>query len=186
MELDHNPIGASVLDIIQCASLNESGSIKSLSFRFCSLQDTPKLLPDVFSSMKNITSLNLNGNHLGDSGLIAICRSLAGNQSLEQLYLQANKIQNSIISGVYPMEIVRSVFSTINTTLKELDLALNFIDEIGSIAILDTIKDRNITSKNNLKISISERVSNEVFSKVWTLTGGSAKKRGKGKTSKKK
>jgi hypothetical protein len=120
-----------------------------------------------------------------DEGLIYISRALADNRSVEELYLQSNQIKNQVMSEIYPLDIVRSVFGTVNTTLKELDLSLNFIDETGSAAILDCMKDRKSASKNKLRIYISERVSNQIFSKVWALVGSGGKKKG-GKKSKKK
>lgn len=122
---------------------------------------------------------------MGDSGLISICRALSENRSLEVLSLQSNEIKNQANSEVYPLEILRSVFGTVNTTLKELDLSLNFFDESGSLAILDTMKDRKAASKNKLRIQISERVSNPIFSKVWALSGSNGKSKS-GKKSKKK
>lgn len=184
LELDHNPIGNGVLDIISSSSLNANGSIKRLSFRFCELKYSANLF-QVFSSISNLTYINLNGNHLGDDGLISICRSLSENRTLQILSLQSNEIKNQKNCGGYPLEILRSVFGTVNTTLKELDLSLNFLEESGSLAILDTMKDRKAVSKNKLRIQISERVSNPIFSKVWALSGGSGKSKA-GKKSKKK
>lgn len=185
IEVDHNPIGNGVLDIISSSCSNESGSVKKLSFRFCDLNYSVTFLP-VFSSMKSLTYINLNGNQIGDEGLISISRALSDNRSLEELYLQSNQIKNRRMNEVYPLEIVRSVFGTINTTLKVLDLSLNFIDESGSAAVLDCMKDRKSTSKNKLRIRISERVTNQIFSKVWALSGGDGKSKGKKKKAKKK
>jgi hypothetical protein len=185
IELDHNPIANGVLGIINSASLNENGSVKRLSFRFCDLQFSPAEF-QVFLSIKNLTHINLNGNHIMDEGLIYISRALADNRFVEELHLQSNQIKNQLTSQVYPLEIVRSVFGTVNTTLKELDLSLNFIDESGSAAILDCMKDRKLASKNKLKIFISERVSNQIFSKVWAMVGSGSKKKGGKKKSKKK
>jgi hypothetical protein len=121
-----------------------------------------------------------------DEGLIHISRALAENKSLEELHIQSNEIKNKMTSEVYPLEIVRSVFGTINTTLKELDLSLNFIDETGSASILECMKERKATSNNKLRIQISERVSNHIFSKIWAISGGGGKSKGKKKKSKKK
>jgi hypothetical protein len=184
LELDHNPIGDGALDIIQNSSLNQNGSIKRLSFKYCGLKDCPKLFA-TFSSISNLLLLNLDGNQLGDSGLISICRALSNNICLEELYMKSNEIKNQAISGIYSLDAIRSVFGTVNTTLKELDLSLNFIDESGSLAILATMKERKDVSKNKLKIHISERVSSQTFAKIWTLTGSTAKSKSGKKKAKK-
>lgn len=194
LELDHNPLGSGVWNII-----NETpkGTIKRITFKFCEIEMTDMAKVDAalrISSVRYVlrpyfrkiaslillkSELDLSDNNLGDGGFVAICRRVAQNTSLERLLLASNNITDKSPTGIFPTEIMSLSFCSSN--LQFLDLQRNFIKEDGCLRILDLMKERTLVSKIPLVIAVSERISTPVFQQIMGKSKG-----GKGKKSKKR
>ncbi|KAJ3119727.1 hypothetical protein HK101_007135, partial [Irineochytrium annulatum] len=121
--LDHNQLGSDGAATVFAGLMDNPGSVlKKFSLRYCDIGvHAAQSIAATLSTNSALAELDLNGNHIGDEGLIPIARSLISNLSLKTLTLAANQITDrdkSFLSTSNPSSIANA---TITGLLKVLD-----------------------------------------------------------------
>ena len=102
-------------------------NLKSLSLYDCGVthEIVPGLLPHV---NRELESLNLGSNRIGDEGMVILCEALKSNSTLKELNLHANNI------GPVGAQSLANMLQ-FNTSLTSLDLSDNGIQYGGAEAV---------------------------------------------------
>ncbi len=105
--LDHNSIGSAGLAYL-CNGLNTNSALKTLSLSFCDIDcKGGTLLSEMLCFVNSeITTLNLEGNHLRNEGIISLCPGLSIAKSLKEINIIRNEFgeEKKVIDALlYPM-----------------------------------------------------------------------------------
>jgi hypothetical protein len=139
MRLSHNRLGMeslrSFLPAIAGRSLGGVGDgIRKLYIAGCDLDSTAAaLLAQAISIAHNLELLDVSDNKCGDSGAVAICRSLRDSPTLKTLNLQNNRI------GVRGGREIGAMLGSPAMRLKKLNVSWNNIRGAGADAICRAI-----------------------------------------------
>ncbi|KAJ3163065.1 NACHT, LRR and PYD domains-containing protein 4 [Geranomyces michiganensis] len=211
--IDHNPLGTEGLSAIFAGiQENPASVIQKASFRYCEAGSaTADAVGAALASNATLLELQLDGNFLADAGIGLLARYMRSNSTLKSLFLAANQINNvfpsappsipipypagrSELPSLPPLPNAQTPFAqfcaavaTENVSLTFLDLRGNHIGNAGAELLLEMLKSRKTLLSGRqgegMMVYVTERMSEDLFEKIWELNdamAGSGAKKGKG------
>ena len=132
LKLDHNPFGTEGLANL-AKGLAKNGVLKELSLKYCEIdEEGAKSLQQVLAYTKSdLKSLDLQGNHLRNTGTYELFRAFLVNRILESVNLADNQF-GEVGEGEKLMELVQKVFLE-NKVLGSYDFSYNAIYDEGKL-----------------------------------------------------
>lgn len=146
LSLDHNNICDGALSIFKSLMPNQElahvppRGLQKLSIRFCGI--TPKAESAIAQFVKlspELTSLNLQGNHLSDAGIRSLGDAITCTSSLQTLNLALNGIRDNMASSQSSLTKLCLAMQQ-NNSISELDLTGNYFGNQGLEKIVDLLK----------------------------------------------
>jgi Ran GTPase-activating protein (RanGAP) involved in mRNA processing and transport len=145
LKLDLNKFGSQGL-IHLSKGLAMNSTLKRLSLRYCDIDGitVKESLSSILSFSKTeLVSLDLTGNMLGGTGLMAISNSLAQNTKLQSLLVADNYITTTDIDAIQAFAHALSI----SKSLVQVDLSANVIGDVGGRVIANGLEyNKMITS----------------------------------------
>ena len=182
LKLDHNTFGSEGLKYL-AEGLSRNSYITLISMNYCNIDEhgARSCFEILINSKSLLEDFSLNGNHLGNKGVIEVLRGTSVAKNLKKIYLSDNQFNEDD-------EVLDAIENCMkkNLNLGRYDFNHNFITDVGVERIAAILEYANHVYDVEVPIKISKEVYDNFEEKKKQNNKSKKGKKGKGKGKKKK